>query len=169
MRSQQVRAAAYKHGSKLSAKSHIVGYPEPGKTVVYDTSETIDLDNAPLNGGFLFKTLVLSIDPFMRGRMRDPSIESYVVSPRCSFRVYMTDRWRRWVVPYSLHLFWVSRESHLYEVIRSKWMPTIPQDQWFWRWTCPSLGEPQLPTRATCLWLLAWVLCISLPCRRKNS
>jgi NADPH-dependent curcumin reductase CurA len=44
-------------------------YPEPGKTTVTDTSETIDLD-APLNGGFLLKTLVLSIDPYLRTRMR---------------------------------------------------------------------------------------------------
>ncbi|XP_006458933.1 hypothetical protein AGABI2DRAFT_183773 [Agaricus bisporus var. bisporus H97] len=46
------------------------GYPEPGKTLVYDDSQTIDLDTVPLNGGFLIKTLVLSIDPYMRGRMR---------------------------------------------------------------------------------------------------
>ena len=63
---------------------HIVngstGYPEPGKTTVYDDSQTIDLENAPLNGGFLAKTLVLSIDPYLRGKMRDPSIPSYSVS-----------------------------------------------------------------------------------------
>jgi len=53
------------------------GFPEPGKTTVYDDSQTIDLENVPLNGGFLVKTLVLSIDPYMRGRMRDPSIKSY--------------------------------------------------------------------------------------------
>lgn len=55
-------------------------YPEPGKNTLYDDSQTIDLDNAPLNGGFLLKTLVLSIDPYMRGKMRDPSIKSYSVS-----------------------------------------------------------------------------------------
>ncbi|KAH9832054.1 uncharacterized protein C8Q71DRAFT_279574 [Rhodofomes roseus] len=53
------------------------GYPEPGKTVVYDVSPKIDPYAVPLNGGFLVKILVLSIDPYMRGRMRDPSIESY--------------------------------------------------------------------------------------------
>ncbi|KDR83259.1 hypothetical protein GALMADRAFT_239127 [Galerina marginata CBS 339.88] len=53
------------------------GYPEPGKTVVYDASETIDIDAAPLNGGFILKILDLSIDPYMRGRMRDPSKKSY--------------------------------------------------------------------------------------------
>ncbi|KAJ6486322.1 hypothetical protein DFH09DRAFT_1004193 [Mycena vulgaris] len=53
-------------------------YPIPGETTVYDTTQTIDLDGAPLNGGFLIKTLVLSIDPYMRGRMRKPEIESYM-------------------------------------------------------------------------------------------
>ncbi|TFK33617.1 hypothetical protein BDQ12DRAFT_690946 [Crucibulum laeve] len=53
------------------------GFPEPGKTVVYDTSENIDLDTVPLNGGFLLKTLDLSIDPYMRGRMRAPEKKSY--------------------------------------------------------------------------------------------
>ncbi|KAF8996528.1 hypothetical protein BDQ17DRAFT_1411744 [Cyathus striatus] len=46
-------------------------YPEPGKTILHDTSQTIDIDNAPLNGGILVKVLELSIDPFMRGRMRE--------------------------------------------------------------------------------------------------
>ncbi|KAI0749872.1 NAD(P)-binding protein [Daedaleopsis nitida] len=54
------------------------GYPEPGKTTVYDESQTIDIDGTPLDGGFLLKTLVLSIDPYMRGRMRDPSVKSYI-------------------------------------------------------------------------------------------
>ncbi|KAH7925054.1 alcohol dehydrogenase [Leucogyrophana mollusca] len=53
------------------------GYPIPGRTTVYDASQTIDLDCAPLDGGFLLKTLVLSIDPYMRGRMRDLSKTSY--------------------------------------------------------------------------------------------
>ncbi|KAF8879983.1 hypothetical protein CPB84DRAFT_1792920 [Gymnopilus junonius] len=53
-------------------------YPEPGKTVVYDASEKIDPDTVPLNGGFLLKTVDVSIDPYMRGRMRDPGITSYV-------------------------------------------------------------------------------------------
>ncbi|KJA24392.1 hypothetical protein HYPSUDRAFT_1077039 [Hypholoma sublateritium FD-334 SS-4] len=52
--------------------------PEPGKTTVYDTTQTIDLENAPLNGGFLVKTLDLSIDPYMRGRMRGADVKSYV-------------------------------------------------------------------------------------------
>ncbi|TFY56028.1 hypothetical protein EVJ58_g7887 [Rhodofomes roseus] len=56
------------------------GYPIPGKTTVYDDSQTIDIDGVPLNGGFLIKVLVLSIDPYLRGRMRDPSIKSYSIA-----------------------------------------------------------------------------------------
>ncbi|KAJ3837655.1 hypothetical protein F5878DRAFT_621775 [Lentinula raphanica] len=54
------------------------GFPEPGKTTVYDTSLTIDLENVPLNGGVLVKTLVLSADPYMRVQMRPVDIESYM-------------------------------------------------------------------------------------------
>ncbi|KAF8902159.1 alcohol dehydrogenase [Mucidula mucida] len=52
------------------------GYPIPGRTTVYDASQTVDLDNVPLNGGILIKTLVLSIDPYLRGKMRDASVKS---------------------------------------------------------------------------------------------
>ena len=59
------------------------GYPEPGKTTIYDTTETIDLQTVVLNGGILIKTLELSIDPYIRGRMRAPEgklAKSYSVS-----------------------------------------------------------------------------------------
>ncbi|KAJ7692566.1 hypothetical protein B0H17DRAFT_982095 [Mycena rosella] len=52
-------------------------YPVPGETTVYDTTQTIDLETVPLNGGFLLKLLVLSIDPYFRGRMRAPEKKSY--------------------------------------------------------------------------------------------
>ncbi|KAJ7342384.1 alcohol dehydrogenase [Mycena albidolilacea] len=52
-------------------------FPIPGETTVYDTSEKIDLETVPLNGGFVVKTLVLSIDPYMRGRMRAAEEKSY--------------------------------------------------------------------------------------------
>ena len=55
-------------------------YPDPGKTTVYSDSETIDLEAAPLNGGFLVKTIALSIDPYLRGRMRDPGTKDHFVS-----------------------------------------------------------------------------------------
>ncbi|KAI0357028.1 NAD-P-binding protein [Trametes cingulata] len=53
------------------------GFPEPGKTTIYDDSQTIDPDTVPLNGGFLVKVLVLSVDPYLRGKMRDASVKSY--------------------------------------------------------------------------------------------
>ena len=59
---------------------HHSGYPEPGKTTVYDTTEIIDLQTVVLNGGMLIKTLELSIDPYIRGKMRAPEAESYSVS-----------------------------------------------------------------------------------------
>ncbi|EPQ59836.1 NAD P-binding protein [Gloeophyllum trabeum ATCC 11539] len=48
------------------------GVPVPGKTTVYDSSQTIDLDTVSLNGGILVKTLFLGIDPFIQGKMRIP-------------------------------------------------------------------------------------------------
>ncbi|KAF5335316.1 hypothetical protein D9611_011771 [Ephemerocybe angulata] len=63
---------------KVIFKSIPKGYPEPGKTVVYDDSEKIDLESLPIpDGGFLVKTLYLSVDPYMRGRMREPDVKSY--------------------------------------------------------------------------------------------
>ena len=48
----------------------IEGYPEPEKHTTYDASQTIDPDTVPLNGGFLLKTLVISIDPYIRTLMK---------------------------------------------------------------------------------------------------
>ncbi|KAF9068364.1 hypothetical protein BDP27DRAFT_1383609 [Rhodocollybia butyracea] len=53
-------------------------FPEPGKTTVYDTSKTIDVEKEPLNGGILVKTLVLSADPYMRVQMREAHIDGYM-------------------------------------------------------------------------------------------
>ncbi|KAJ7844828.1 hypothetical protein B0H13DRAFT_1731261 [Mycena leptocephala] len=61
-------------------------FPIPGETTVYDVSQKIDLDTVPLNGGFLIRTLVLSIDPYMRGRMRAADIKSYSVRVMASPR-----------------------------------------------------------------------------------
>ncbi|KAK7000576.1 NAD(P)-binding protein [Favolaschia claudopus] len=55
--------------ARVLFNSHPESYPTPGETTVYDTTKTIDLQSVPLNGGFLIKTLVLSIDPFLRYRM----------------------------------------------------------------------------------------------------
>ncbi|KAF9040088.1 alcohol dehydrogenase [Panaeolus papilionaceus] len=53
------------------------GFPEPGKTILHDDTQTIDLENVKLEGGFLVKVLELSVDPYFRGRMRDANIPSY--------------------------------------------------------------------------------------------
>ncbi|KAF7340530.1 PKS-ER domain-containing protein [Mycena sanguinolenta] len=53
-------------------------YPVPGETTVYDTSQTIDIENVLLNGGILIKVLALSVDPYMRGSLRAPEIGSYM-------------------------------------------------------------------------------------------
>ncbi|KAI4519210.1 NAD(P)-binding protein [Schizophyllum commune Loenen D] len=67
--------------AKVIYKEIPQGYPEPGKTTVYDASGTIDLDTVQLPANaVLIKVLVLSIDPYIRGRMRDPKIPSYAVS-----------------------------------------------------------------------------------------
>ncbi|KAG8715893.1 hypothetical protein FRC09_016212 [Ceratobasidium sp. 395] len=68
--------APIKNG-RLVFNSIPTDYPIPGETTVYDTSKEIDLDNAALNGGILTKALYLSIDPYLRGRMREVTSKSY--------------------------------------------------------------------------------------------
>jgi NADPH-dependent curcumin reductase CurA len=51
-------------------------FPEVGEHMVVQKSE-IDLDADIPQGAVLAKTLVLSVDPYMRGRMRDASVKSY--------------------------------------------------------------------------------------------
>ncbi|ORX45894.1 NAD(P)-binding protein [Hesseltinella vesiculosa] len=51
-------------------------YPVIGEHIAVEHSE-FNLDAPLLSGEFILKTLVLSVDPYMRGRMRDVSIESY--------------------------------------------------------------------------------------------
>jgi NADPH-dependent curcumin reductase CurA len=53
------------------------GYPEPGKHIKYVKDRTIDLDTVDVQGGIVTKNLVISIDPYMRGRMRAPEKKSY--------------------------------------------------------------------------------------------
>ncbi|KAL0076073.1 hypothetical protein F4703DRAFT_1779831 [Phycomyces blakesleeanus] len=52
------------------------GFPVVGETVKTSKS-TIDLDAPLQKGDILLKNLVLSIDPYIRGCMRDPAIASY--------------------------------------------------------------------------------------------
>ncbi|OZJ01466.1 hypothetical protein BZG36_05587 [Bifiguratus adelaidae] len=51
--------------------------PAVGEHIALETSE-LDIDNVKLDDGdILIKSLVLSADPFLRARMREPSIKSY--------------------------------------------------------------------------------------------
>jgi hypothetical protein len=60
----------------------MLGHSVVGKTTVHDVTQTIDPDTVPLNGGFLLKTLILSIEPLVQGMMRDPSVKAALVSSR---------------------------------------------------------------------------------------
>lgn len=51
-------------------------FPVVGEHMVVKKSE-IDLDAEIPQGAILTKTLDLSVDPYMRGRMRDASVQSY--------------------------------------------------------------------------------------------
>ncbi|GAA5955033.1 hypothetical protein JCM21900_002765 [Sporobolomyces salmonicolor] len=50
--------------------------PVPGKHLKRIVEE-IDLDKVDLKGGLLLKSKALDLSPYMRGRMRDPSVASY--------------------------------------------------------------------------------------------
>ncbi|GAA5986708.1 hypothetical protein JCM5350_001462 [Sporobolomyces pararoseus] len=52
-------------------------YPVPG-THIAKRQEEIDLDQKLADGSILVKTKVLSIDPYMRSRLRAPGFKSYV-------------------------------------------------------------------------------------------
>ncbi|CAK7246235.1 MAG: hypothetical protein STHCBS139747_007859 [Sporothrix thermara] len=52
------------------------GVPVPGKDLVTETRE-FDLDAAPPKGGLIAEVLYASFDPYLRGKLRDPSIKSY--------------------------------------------------------------------------------------------
>ncbi|KAJ3554962.1 hypothetical protein NM688_g2830 [Phlebia brevispora] len=64
-----IKMAPVKNGKLLFA-SIPTEYPEPGKHTVYDDSEVIDLHHVPLKGGILIKVIALSIDPYLRNRMK---------------------------------------------------------------------------------------------------
>jgi NADPH-dependent curcumin reductase CurA len=53
------------------------GYPEAGKHLKYVKDRTIDIDTVDTQGGIVTKNLVVSIDPYMRGRMRSAEKKSY--------------------------------------------------------------------------------------------
>ncbi|KAI0310798.1 hypothetical protein OF83DRAFT_1088127 [Amylostereum chailletii] len=51
------------------------GLPNAQTTFLCDDTETIDIDAISLHGGLLVKILALSLDPYMRNRMRPVDIE----------------------------------------------------------------------------------------------
>lgn len=65
----------------------ITGYPIPGQTTVYDTTQTIDLDTVPLNGGILAKVLLLSVDPYLK-RFFNPGSPASPCSLSCTGQAY---------------------------------------------------------------------------------
>ncbi|KAF5320512.1 hypothetical protein D9611_010729 [Ephemerocybe angulata] len=64
--------------SRILFNSIPTGYPELGKTIVHNTSEQINVETVPLNGGILLKIIVLSPDPFQRNLMIPPSDEMFM-------------------------------------------------------------------------------------------
>jgi len=52
------------------------GYPVPGQDLVVETTE-FDLEQTPPEGGITTKNIYASFDPYQRGRMRNPAIQSY--------------------------------------------------------------------------------------------
>lgn len=52
---------------------------------MHDVSQTIDLENEQLNGGFIVKALFISVDPYLRGRMRPADVPSYLVCMHVDF------------------------------------------------------------------------------------
>jgi NADPH-dependent curcumin reductase CurA len=53
------------------------GVPVPGKDLTTTTTAEFDVNQPAPAGGLIVKNLYASFDPYMRGRMRDPSIKSY--------------------------------------------------------------------------------------------
>ncbi|KAF5348451.1 hypothetical protein D9756_009557 [Leucocoprinus leucothites] len=83
-----------------------IGYPEPGQTTVYDDTQTIDPDNVQLHGGFLIKTLVLSIEPYVLSRMRPSFPLPYTIgAPITSFGVCIVVRTETDKVKVGDHLY----------------------------------------------------------------
>lgn len=54
--------------------------PIPGKTTRKVVDESFEPETVKLSGGVLVKVKAVSLDPYMRGRMRDPSIGSYAAA-----------------------------------------------------------------------------------------
>ncbi|CAK7200486.1 hypothetical protein SEUCBS139899_003182 [Sporothrix eucalyptigena] len=53
-----------------------VGLPKPGQDILTE-DRPFDLEAPPRAGGLVVEVLYASFDPYMRGRLRDPKIQSY--------------------------------------------------------------------------------------------
>ena len=60
----------------LVYKSHPSGWPVPGEHFAVET-RSFDLDAPPPKDGLIVKNFYISFDPYLRGRMRDPSVQYY--------------------------------------------------------------------------------------------
>ncbi|KAI0776475.1 alcohol dehydrogenase [Irpex lacteus] len=130
-------------------------YPIPGKTTVYDESETIDIDSVPLNGGCLLKVLCVSIDPYLRGLMRETN--SYVRGlelgkPLSSFGVGVVLRTELDGVKVGDHVCYMAMPFQKYVVLpKLEYARVIANEEKFpWTAYVGVLGLPGLT--AYCAW-----------------
>lgn len=77
--------------ARVIYKSHPSTYLVPGETTQYDASQTIDIDNVPLNGGeFILQSIAVSSDPVIRLRMHAPEFKGFLppfkIGERYEFR-----------------------------------------------------------------------------------
>ncbi|MCO5613620.1 hypothetical protein L7F22_067898 [Adiantum nelumboides] len=54
-----------------------IGQYKAGEHTIFDSSKSIDIENVPLNGGFLTRLIFLSPEPYLRHRMREPKESGY--------------------------------------------------------------------------------------------
>lgn len=72
---QHREISAMVQNKSLVYKAVPTGLPEMGKHLAVETSD-FDADSKLDDGSILVKILYISLDPYMRGRLRDPSIKS---------------------------------------------------------------------------------------------
>ena len=104
---------------------------EPGTTLVYDTSSVIDVEHAQLNGGILLKTLVLSLDIYMNGMMREGTYFKYVgVWPRLNRETHLMNK---------LSLTSLANRKHFLHANKNVPLIMAIQHSGLWNWCRPSL------------------------------
>ncbi|KAJ7904023.1 NAD(P)-binding protein [Mycena leptocephala] len=123
------------------------GYPIPGETTVYDTTQTIDLETVPLNGGISLKTLVLSIDPYFRVIMQNVEHPAAfkIGAPLSGFGIAVVLRSENPSVTAGQHVYGFN---------------IAHQDTWsFPNWAAANHGEAPEPAMVGVLALLACQVC----------